>query len=185
MHTPGIAKEALHQWLVHLTTQRTASRTKIELPKSLTGHKSLKEVLPPTSPFAHHHISAETCNRVDIADYLDVNERDLALEVRNQYLVKYFLTFSIIYRTLFLNYSIISLLVCLNSTEMALNKSSQMKNEQLLLSKTTGFFATKSCESITQLMITNGHNPRTRPDILMLSGEDHDCKGVRDQEPSR
>jgi len=45
------------------------------------GRKPVKEPLQHTSPTTHHHISAETRNKVDIADLLDENEGDPALEV--------------------------------------------------------------------------------------------------------
>jgi len=48
------------------------------------GRKPVKESLPKTSPNVHHHISAETRNKVDIADLLDENEGDPALEVNIQ-----------------------------------------------------------------------------------------------------
>jgi len=45
------------------------------------GRKSVKETLSPTDPAVHHHISTETRNKVDIADFLDANEGDPALAV--------------------------------------------------------------------------------------------------------
>ena len=54
----------------------------MEVPKSnRKGRKSAKETLPPTDPAVHHHISMETRNKLDIADFLDTNEGDAALEV--------------------------------------------------------------------------------------------------------
>jgi hypothetical protein len=84
-HVAGIAKEVLRERLIHLIKQRPVSRNpglKIETPKSKQkGRKSVKENLPPTDPAVHYHISTETRNRVDIADFLDVNEDDPAVEV--------------------------------------------------------------------------------------------------------
>ena len=45
------------------------------------GRKSVKETLSLTDPAVHHHISTETRNKVDIADFLDANEGDPALKV--------------------------------------------------------------------------------------------------------
>ena len=77
-HTQGITKEVLRERVVHLAKSRAATQQKI--PK-LRGRKRISEVLPPTSPTAHHHISTETREKVDIAQYLDDNEDDPAVEV--------------------------------------------------------------------------------------------------------
>ena len=52
-----------------------------EKPKRRGRKLLVKEDLPFTSPTAHHHISAEIRNKVDIADLLDENEGDPGLEV--------------------------------------------------------------------------------------------------------
>ena len=52
------------------------------MPKSKRkGRKLVEETLSPTDPALHHHISTETRNKVDIADFLDANEGDPALTV--------------------------------------------------------------------------------------------------------
>jgi hypothetical protein len=52
------------------------------MPKSKRkGRKLVEETLLPTDPALHHHISTETRNKVDIADFLDANEGDPALTV--------------------------------------------------------------------------------------------------------
>ena len=85
-HAVGIGKAVSRERLLQQISQRTfASRS--TLPKvrpSLKGRKRVKESLPQTSPTTHHHISAETRNKVDIAYLLDENEGDPALEVRIQ-----------------------------------------------------------------------------------------------------
>jgi len=174
MHTPGIAKEVLHQRLVHLTTQRSASRTKIEMPKHLTGHKSLKEVLPATSPIAHHHISAETRNRVEIADYLDENEGDPALEVRNQ-CSEMFLNNLQNFVPQLLNHLLARLLeLDRDGTEQEFSDEERatiiIENNRLFCHQVLRINYTTYDNQWSQDTI----NPRTRPDIMMLSGEDHD-----------
>jgi hypothetical protein len=64
---------------VYLVSSKTATAQN-RIPK-LRGRKRVLEVLPPTSPTVHHHISTETREKVDIAQYLDDNEDDPAVEV--------------------------------------------------------------------------------------------------------
>ena len=81
-HAVGIGKAVTRERLLQLSSQRTVAS---KVRPSRKGHKPpVKESLPPTSPTTHHHISAETRNKVDIADLLDVHEGDPALEVRIQ-----------------------------------------------------------------------------------------------------
>ena len=108
-HVPGIAKEVLRERLIHFLKQRPGSskpelKTESKHPKSKRkGRKSVKEALPPTDPAVHHHISTETRNKIDIADFLDANEGDPALEVSysNQFSTILTLIFSL--RILFLS----------------------------------------------------------------------------------
>jgi hypothetical protein len=78
-HAVGIGKAVSRERLLQLISQRTIHPKVRRSPK---GRKPVKESLPHTSPTTHHHISAETRNKVDIADLLDENEGDPALEVR-------------------------------------------------------------------------------------------------------
>jgi len=80
-HAVGIGKAVSRERLLQFISQRTVA-SKVRL--SRKGRKPVKESLPHTSPTIHHHISAETRNKVDIADLLDVHEGDPALEVRIQ-----------------------------------------------------------------------------------------------------
>jgi len=68
----------LRERIVYLAKLKTPIQQKI--PK-LRGRKRISEVLPPTSPTVHHHISTETHEKVDITQYLDDNEDDPAVEV--------------------------------------------------------------------------------------------------------
>ena len=68
--------------LVHLITQRRVGGGAAEVPSvNRKGRKSVKESLSLTDPTVHHQISTDTRNKVNIADYLDENEGDPALEV--------------------------------------------------------------------------------------------------------
>ena len=67
-----------------MISQRSYRATHPKVQLELKGRKPVKESLPQTSPNVHHHISAETRNKVDIADLLDENEGDPALEVNIQ-----------------------------------------------------------------------------------------------------
>ena len=83
-HAAGIGKAVSRERLLQQISQRSigASHPKVQLnPK---GRKPVKESLAHTSPTAHHHISVETRNKVDIANLLDESEGDPALEVRMQ-----------------------------------------------------------------------------------------------------
>ena len=66
--------------LIHLIKSRSVWRPPVQVLKA-RGRKRIAEVLPPTSPTIHHHISAETRERVDIIQYLDDNEDNPALKV--------------------------------------------------------------------------------------------------------
>jgi len=83
-HAVGIGKAVSRERLLQLISQRTVGSTHPKVRLSPKGRKPVKESLPPTSPTTHHHISAETRNKVDIAELLDENEGDPALEVRIQ-----------------------------------------------------------------------------------------------------
>jgi hypothetical protein len=77
----------LQERLIHLIKQQPGSskpelKTDSEQPKSKQkDRKSVKEALPSTDPAVHHHMSTETRNKVDIADFLNANEGDPALKV--------------------------------------------------------------------------------------------------------
>jgi len=81
-HAVGIGKAVSRERLLQLISQRTIGSTHPKVRPSPKGRKPVEESLPHTSPTTHHHISAETRNKVDIADLLDENEGDPALEVR-------------------------------------------------------------------------------------------------------
>ena len=83
-HAVGIGKAVSRERLLLLISQRTVGSTHTKVQLSPKGCKPVKEILPHTLPTTHHHISAETRNKVDIADLLDENEGDPALEVRIQ-----------------------------------------------------------------------------------------------------
>ena len=79
-HAQGIGKGVQRERLIHLIKSRSVQHPLVPIPK-LRGRKRIAEVLPPTSPTIHHHISAETRERVDIYQFLDEHEGDPALEV--------------------------------------------------------------------------------------------------------
>jgi len=83
-HAIGIGKAVSRERLVQVITQRGVGATHRKAQPHRKGRKPVKEYLQYTSPSIHHHISTETRNKVDIADLLDENEGDLALEVRIQ-----------------------------------------------------------------------------------------------------
>ena len=80
-HAVGIGKAVSRERLLQLISQRSIRATHPKVQLNPKGRKPVKESLPPTSPTEHHHISAEARNKVDIADLLDENEGDPALEV--------------------------------------------------------------------------------------------------------
>jgi hypothetical protein len=87
-HAIGIGKAVSRERLIQLIAQKGVGATHSKVQPNLKGRKPVKEPLPHTLPTTHHHISAETRNKVDIADLLDENEGDPALEV---YSSQYFL----------------------------------------------------------------------------------------------
>jgi hypothetical protein len=93
------------------------------------GRKPVKEFLPHTSPTTHYHISAETQNKVDIANLLDKNEGDPALEVCIQTNIDFFLPMFLLCRTLSLNYLTTSLLNYSEWTKLESSMNLQMKKE--------------------------------------------------------
>ena len=80
-HAIGIGKAVSRERLIHRITQRTVSVTHSKVQLNPKGRKPVQEPLPHTSPTTHHHMSVKTKNKVDIADLLDENEGDPALEV--------------------------------------------------------------------------------------------------------
>jgi len=100
-HAVGIGKAVSRERLLQQISQRTSGSIHPKIRPSLKGRKRVS--LPQTSPTTHHHISAETRNKVDIADLLDENEGDPALEVRIQASFNFFLFLILLCRTLFLN----------------------------------------------------------------------------------
>jgi len=82
-HAIGIGKAVSQEQLIQLIAQRGVSATHSKVQPNPKGCKQVKEPLPHTSPTTHHHMSAKTQNKVDIADLLDENEGpgDPALEV--------------------------------------------------------------------------------------------------------
>ena len=64
-----------------MISQRSIGATHPKVWLNPKGYKPVKEFLPHTLLTTHHHISAKTQNKVDIADLLDENEEDPALEV--------------------------------------------------------------------------------------------------------
>ena len=87
--------------LIHLIKSRRVSSSHVEIPK-LRGRKRIAEVLPPTSATVHHHISAETCERVDVIQYLDDHEDDPALKVSQSVFLQY-ITIFLAFRTFILD----------------------------------------------------------------------------------
>ncbi len=86
-HAVGIGKAVSRERLLQLISQRSVGATNPKVRLSPKDRKPVKESLPHTSPTTHHHISAETQNKVDIADLLDENEGDPALEVHIQAII--------------------------------------------------------------------------------------------------
>jgi hypothetical protein len=80
-HAIGIGKAVSRERLIHRIAQRGIGATHSKAQLNPKGCKPVKEPLPHTLPTTHHHMSAETRNKVDIADLLDENEGDPALEV--------------------------------------------------------------------------------------------------------
>jgi len=80
-HAIGIGKAVSRERLIQQITQRGVGATHQKVQPNTKGRKPVEEYLQHTSPITHHHILAETRNKVDIADLLDENEGDPALEV--------------------------------------------------------------------------------------------------------
>ena len=80
-HAVGIGNAVSREQLIQQITQRRVGAAHSKFRLTPKGRKPVKEPLQHTSPIAHHHMSAETRNKVDIADLLDENEGNPALEV--------------------------------------------------------------------------------------------------------
>ncbi len=174
MHTKGIAKEVLHERLLHLIMSRSAGHHKVEIPKLHQGRKQLSEILPPTSPTIHHHISAETHERVNIPEYCDANEGDPALEV--QICLAHCLKL-LKWKQDFVPQLLDHLLAHLLNLEYNGNKHEFTDEERANVSIVNNHMYHHRVVRINYTTYDNRQaqdtiNPQTWPDIMMLSSED-------------
>ena len=174
MHTKGIAKEVLRERLLHLITSRSAGRHKVAIMKQRRGRKQISEVLPLTSPTLHHHISAETREKVDIAEYCDAHEGDPALEVRILfvYCVKL-----LKWKQDFLPRLLDHLLARLLNLEYDGDEHEFTDEERANVIIVNDRMYRHHVARVNYTTYDNRRaqdtiNPRTRPDIMMLSSED-------------
>ncbi|KAF8952881.1 hypothetical protein BDZ97DRAFT_1604319, partial [Flammula alnicola] len=76
-HAKGIAKQVQRERLLHTLNERNKVPLKNSKPSATS---KANEVLPATSPDAHHHISEEVRHKVPLAQWLGKNEDDPALK---------------------------------------------------------------------------------------------------------
>jgi hypothetical protein len=179
-HAVGIGKVVSRERLLQLISQRTIRSNRSTHPKvrlSPKGRKPVKESLPPTSPTTHHHISAETRNKVDIADLLDENEGDPALEVRIQANIQLFSPDFGLQN--FLPRLIDHLLARLLGMDHAGVEHEFTDEERLMITIDNNRFYRHQELRLNYTTYDNRRvqdtiNPRTRPDIMMLSGDNEE-----------
>ncbi|KAF9521934.1 hypothetical protein CPB83DRAFT_872126 [Crepidotus variabilis] len=144
-HASGIAKETRRERLLHNIKQRRASIgcNSAQTNVKSTGRRGRREKLAPTSPTAQHQISRETAHKISIADLLDENEGDPALK-------------DFMHR---LQENLLACFLSLDNLEEG-TVGPEFTDEQR---------ATIIIEDDLQDVI----NPRTHPDLLLLSSEEH------------
>ena len=174
-HAGGIGKAVSRERLLQLISQKTIGSTHPKVRLSPKGRKPVKESLPQTLPITHHHISAETRNKVDIADVLDENEGDPALEVRIQANIQlYSPDFDL---QNFVPRLIDHLLARLLGMDHAGVEHEFTDEERLMITIDNNRFYRHQELRVNYTTYDNRRaqdtiNPRTRPDIMTLSGED-------------
>ena len=95
-HVRGIARHIYREWTLFQTQQASKKKKLVEKQSkdnsdTLNIPFSEEEVLGPTPPEQHHHISKDVRHKVDVLKWLADNRKDPALKVGNpsiQYLWK-------------------------------------------------------------------------------------------------
>ncbi|KDR80175.1 hypothetical protein GALMADRAFT_62788 [Galerina marginata CBS 339.88] len=145
-HVAGIATQVHHERLLHnLNEQNKKAQTQAS------------EALPPTPPEQHHHISEETRHKVPLAGWLGENEEDPALKNFLPRLKDHLLA------RLLGNPEASEELKCTpaDRATVIINKNRIFRHRVMRVNYTT-YDLRRDQDSI---------NPRTHPDIMVLSGE--------------